>query len=121
MIICIGIDIKIVRQKLSQVLITHHADLSNVFQYSLGSIANELLQVGIITHAVQKSATYDSMIGSFVSLMSFKRTTSDLERHCVKFLKALCKVGGPVADVAYVIQEEWTEAVGNELDLKFEA
>ena len=95
--------------------------MSEVFQYSLGSIANELLQVGIITHEVQRSATYDSMIGSFVSLMSFKRTTFDLEGHCVKFLKALCKVGGPVADVAYVIQDEWMKAVGNELDLKFEA
>ena len=100
---------------------THHADLSEIFQYSLGSIANELLQVGIITHEVQKSATYNSMIGSFVSAMSLKRTTSHLERHCVKFLKALCKVGGPVADAADMIKEEWMEAVGNELDLKFEA
>ena len=98
---------------------THHADLSEVFQYSLGSIANELLQVGIITHEVQKSATYDSIIGSFVSVMSFKRTTSDLEKHCVKFLKALSKVGGPVADVADMIQAEWIEAVESELEFKF--
>ena len=96
---------------------THHADLSEVFQYSLGSIANELLQVGIITHEVQKSATYDSMIGSFVSVMSFKRAMSDLEKHCVKFLKALSKVGGPVADVADMIQEEWIEAIGLEFKI----
>ena len=98
---------------------THHADLSEVFQYSLGSIANELLQVGIITHEVQKSATYDSMIGSFISVMNFLRTTSDLEKHCVKFLKALSKVGGPVALVVNTIQAEWIEALESEIEFKF--
>ena len=98
---------------------THHADLSEVLQYSLGSIANELLQVGIITHEVQKSATYNSMIGSFASAMSLKCTTSDLEKHCVKFLKALSKVGGPVADAADMIQAKWIEAVESELEFKF--
>ena len=98
---------------------THHADLSEVFQYSLGSIANELLQVGIITHEVQKSATYDSMIGSFVSAMILFRTASDLEKHCVNFLKALSKVGGPVALAAdNMIRAEWIEAVESELEFK---
>ena len=120
MIFCIGIvDIKIARRKLKEVLTTRHADLSEVFQYSLGSIANELLQVGIITHEVQKSATYDSMIGCFVSVMTFLPTKFDLERHCVKFLKALSKVGEPVALVARQIQTEWTEAVGSQFNFSF--
>ena len=92
---------------------THHADLSEVFQYSIGSIANELLQVGIITHEVQKSATYDSMIGSFVSAMSLLDTQPELEEYCVTFLKALSKVGGPVAHAARKIQTKWTETLRN--------
>ena len=92
--------------------------LSGVFEHSLGAIANHLLQVGIITREVKKSATYDSMIDTFISAMGLKCTMSDLERHCVKFLKALSNVGGPVADAADVIQEEWIEAVESKLEFK---
>ena len=94
--------------------------MSGVFEHSLGAIANELLQIGIITRAVKKSVTYDKMIETFVSAMGLKCTMSDLEEHCVKFLKALSNVGGPVANAADVIQKEWIEAVESKLEFKFE-
>ena len=59
------------------------------------------------------------MIGSFVSAMILFRTASDLEKHCVNFLKALSKVGGPVALAAdNMIRAEWIEAVESELEFK---
>ena len=39
---------------------------------------------------------------------------SAIEGHCVKFLKALSNIGGPVADAAEMIQEKWREAVRDE-------
>lgn len=86
-----------------------------VFEHSLDAIANELLQVDIITRAVKKSVTYDKMIETFVSAMGLKHTMSELENHCVKLLEALVNVEGPVADAAYVIQKKWNDAVGYEL------
>ena len=98
---------------------THHADLSEVFDYCIHSIAEELFKAGIIAREVQIMKRYESMIGSFVSAMNFKRTMFDLERHCVKFLKALSEVGGPVAAAADMIREEWTEAVGYQFEFLF--
>ena len=96
----VDIDINDAKRKLKEVLTKHQVDLTDTFQYYDHSIANQLLEVGIIAGEVKKSPTYDSMIGSFRSGMSFKSTQSDLEEYCVKFLKALSNVGGPVADAA---------------------
>ena len=87
----IDIDVNNAKRMLKEVLTMHHIDLTDACQYSHTAIANELLQVGIITRDVQKSPTYDSMIGSFLSGMRFRSTQSELEEHCVKFLKALSK------------------------------
>ena len=113
------IDIDGAKRKLKEVLTKHQVDLTEAFQYSCLAIANQLLEVGIITREVQESPTYNTMIGSFRSGMSFKRTLSDIEEHCVKFLKALSNVGGPVADAAVMIQEEWTLAVEGQLQFDY--
>ena len=115
----VDIDIDDAKQKLKEVLTKHQVNLTNAFQYYGHSIANQLLEVGIIAGEVKKSATYDSMIGSFQSGMSFKGTQSDLEDHCMKFLKALSNVGGPVADAAVFIQEKWTLAVEGQLQFDY--
>ena len=93
--------------KLKQVLTNHQVALHDIFQMSIGSISNELLQAGIITRDVQKSPSYDDIIGQFVSGMKFKHTQRDLEEHCKKFITALTNVGGPVKDAALMIQQEW--------------
>ena len=93
--------------------------MTDACQYSHAAIANELLQVGIITRDVQKSPTYDSMIGSFLSGMRFKSTQSELEEHCGKFLIALSNVGGPVAYAAFMIKEEWILAIEGQLQFDY--
>ena len=97
----------------------HQVALTDACQYSLTPMANELLEVGIITRDVQKSPTYDSMIGNFQSGMSVRCTKSELEKHCVKFLQALSNVGGPVADAAFMIKDEWTLAVEGQLQFDY--
>ena len=59
------------------------------------------------------------MIGSFTSGMSLFYTYSELEKHCIKFLKALSNVGGPVNEAAYMIQKDWTKASYNVLLFEF--
>ena len=115
----IDIDDKETKRKLKGVLTKHHADLSNACQHSHTTIADELLQVGIITDHVQTSPTYDSMIGNFQSGMRLRSTQSELEEYCGKFLEALSNVGGPVADAADKLQEEWTLAVEGQLQFEY--
>uniref|UniRef100_A0A1X7UE68 Uncharacterized protein n=1 Tax=Amphimedon queenslandica TaxID=400682 RepID=A0A1X7UE68_AMPQE len=62
-----GIDSKTMKKTIKQVLTQHQVDLNDVFDLSLKSISNELLQVGIIPQDVHKSPTYDKIIGSFLS------------------------------------------------------
>ena len=59
------------------------------------------------------------MIGSFESAMNFIDIESELQEHCVKFLKALSNVGGPVLLAACKIQTEWTKAVGTQFNFSF--
>lgn len=109
-------------RKLKEVLIANQVDLNNIFQYSIGTISDQLVSYDIITIDVKRSPSYNAIIDSFIFGMRFKRTRSDLEKHCVNFLKALKSVGGPVEDAAAMIQEEWsqsTQAIGIELALDY--
>ena len=98
-------------KNIKQVLTKNQVDLNEVFQLSLDNIANELLQVGIITKPVQVEPTYDKIIGCFLAGLNFIRKQSDLEGQCNKFLTALSNVGGPVALASTMIQEEWEQAM----------
>ena len=95
--------------KLKQVLTDRHVALHDIFQMSIGSISNELLQAGIISHDVLKSPSYNTIIDQFVGGMNFIGTQRDLEEHCKKFITALTNVGGPVKAAALMIQQEWIE------------
>ena len=76
---------------------------------SIGSISDELFQADIITRDVQRSPSYDTIIGQFMVGMDIKRTQKDLEEHCNKFITALTNVGGPVKAAALMIQQEWSK------------
>ena len=115
----IDIDVNSATKKLKEVLTKHRVRLTNAFQFSHTAIANELLQVHIITPDVQMSPTYDSMIGNFQSGMSLRCTKSELEEDCVKFLQALSNVGGPVAGAAVMLKEEWALAVEGQLQFDY--
>ena len=102
-----GNELNAVKKKLKDVFIDNQVPLKRVFQLSLSSISHELYQVRIITQAVHKSPTYDGIIGSFISGISFIDSLSQLEERCNKFLSALSNVGGPVARAANKLREEW--------------
>ena len=96
-----------IKQKLEDVFIDNQVSLKRAFQLSLRSVSDELYQARIITQDIHKSPTYDDIIGSFISGISFINNLSQLEERCDKFLSALSNVGGPVADAADMLREEW--------------
>ena len=107
------IDIRTIERRLGDVLRRRQVALNNIFDLSIGSIANELYQVGIITQDVHRSPTYDTIIRCFLASISIIGTQSEIENKCGKFLTALSNVGGPVADVADILRKEWEQAMNN--------
>ena len=83
--------------------------LREAFRFSLSSISNQLLQVGIISKSVHESPTYDNIIGSFLAGLTFIRKQSDLKKECDTFLSALSNIGGPVARAADMLRDEWEQ------------
>ena len=58
----------------------NHAKLSRLFKSSMKTVADELLEAGIITHDVQTNLTRPVMIFSYLVLYSFcnqRRTSRD--------------------------------------------
>uniref|UniRef100_A0A1X7T8Y9 Uncharacterized protein n=1 Tax=Amphimedon queenslandica TaxID=400682 RepID=A0A1X7T8Y9_AMPQE len=108
-----GQDIETIKKKLGDVLQSRQVAFNNIFDLSMGSIANEFYQVGIITQDVHRSPTYDTIIRYFLASISIIGTQSEIEKECGKFLTALCNVGGPVARAADVLKEDWEQAMKN--------
>ena len=104
---CVGLDA--IKQNLEDVLMNNQVDLKEAFDLSLSNVADELLQVGIISKSVHKSPTYDNMIGSFVAGLKFIQKPSDLKKECDTFLSALSNIGGPVARAAGMLRDEWDQ------------
>ena len=85
--------------------------MKEAFCFSLGSISDQLLQAGIITQDIHRSPSYDDIIGSFLSGLTFIRKQSDLKKECDTFLSALSNIGGPVARTADMLRDEWDQVM----------
>ena len=106
---------KSVIAELKKVLNSMQADLHDIFQMSIDSISNQLVQVDIITSDVQKSPSYDAIISQFVGGMKFISTQEELEDYCKVFITALANVGGPLRRAAQMLQQDWIEIVKKQL------
>ena len=110
-----------VKRELDNVLRENQVKLCAIFtetEETLKEIARELNAVNIIGKPVLRSPKYDAMIGSFVNGINLKEDISDIEEHCVKFLKSLSNVEGPVADASGLIKKKWKEAVKDKCGLE---
>ena len=116
---CLGANIDLIKKNLHQVLHDNQVVLSEIFDVTpetLTEIARELSQVNIITNAAQKKPTYDAIVEMFRAGLKLKKSLSDIEGRCVKFLTALSNVGGPVADAADMLRDEWTASISEITD-----
>ena len=78
----------------------------------MNSISDQLLQAGIITQDIHRSSpSYDDIIDSFLSGLTFIRKQSDLKKECDTFLSALSNIGGPVARAAGMLRDEWDQVM----------
>ena len=106
-----SVDLNGIKRNIKGVLVQNQVDLKEAFDLSLSNVADELVQVGIISKSVHKSPTYDNIIGSFLAGLTFIRKQSDLKKECDTFLSALSNIGGPVARAAGMLRDEWDQVM----------
>ena len=77
-----------------------------------------MLQAGFITQAVQKVASFDAIISSFINAMAFMEEVEDIKKHCIKFLIVFYDMGGPFILAGNTIKKCIQETANNQLKLQ---
>ena len=96
----------------------NHAKLSRLFKNSLQTVAEELLQAGIITREVETDPTSGTIISCFLSGFAFKDELEEIEEYCVRFFNAFYEIRGPYVDAANKIKKSIQESVSDKLGIQ---
>ena len=96
----------------------NHAKLCQLFQGSLKTVADELLQAGIIPRHVQIDPTNDMIINCFLTGFAFKDKLEEIEEHCGRFFGVFYEIGGQFVDAANKIKRSIQEMVRDELGVQ---
>ena len=97
----------------------NHAKLSQLFKTgSLKTLADELLEAGIITRDVQIDPTGDTIINCFLSGFVFKDELEEIEEYCSRFFNAFYEIRGPYVDAANKIKKSMQKAVREKLGVQ---
>ena len=97
----------------------NHAKLSRLFKTgSLKTVADEILEAGIITRDVQKNPTSDNIINCFLSGFVFKDGLKEIDEYRTKFFDAFYEICGPYVDAANKIKRSIQESVRDKLGIQ---
>ena len=90
----------------------NHAKLCRLFKTgSLKTLADELLEAGVITRDVQTNPTSDTIINCFLSGFVFKDELDEIEEYCVKFFNTFYEIRGPYIDAANKIKKSIQDTI----------
>ena len=113
------VDIIQVVKCIELVMEKNHAKLTRLFKTgSLKTVADELLEAGIITRDVQTNPTSDNIINCFLSGFVFKDELEEIEEYCTKFFNAFYEIRGPYVDAANKIRKSIQESVRDKLGIQ---
>ena len=79
------------------------------------TVADELLEAGIITCDVQTNPTSDNIINCFLSGFVFKDDLDEIEEYCTKIFNAFYEIRGPYVDAANKIKKSIQQSVRDKL------
>jgi hypothetical protein len=108
------------KQIIKRVLVECFADLNNIPNSNLTSLAFELFALGVISDTIKDSPTIDSIMKEFNATINFKNDVSTIQNHCIKLLKAFSSVGGSCKAAADALRDKLKVAVNTELNINFE-
>ena len=97
----------------------NHAKLTRLLKTgSLKTVADELLEAGIVTRDVQTNPTSDNIINCFLSGFVFKDELEEIEEYCMKFFNAFYEIRGPYVDAANKMKKSIQESVRDKLGIQ---
>ena len=97
----------------------NHAKLCRLFKTgSLKTLADELLEAGVITRDVQTNPTSDTVINCFLSGFVFKDELDEIEEYCEKFFDAFYEIRGPYIDAANKIKKSIQDTIIDKLGVQ---
>ena len=109
-------ELKRLRKCLKKTLVSCHATLGNLLKSSIGPLADQMYQAGLITDAQQD---YISIVNAFKAHMDLMPTQIELEECCCKFLNALEQVGVPTEKAAKELEKSWIGNAKSEVGVDF--
>ena len=100
---------------IKSVMVGYHTSLCSLWQDSVKTVADHLLEARIVTYDVQRNPTSDKILNSFFSGFAFLSELQQIEEYCVRFFNAFYAIGGPFIDAADKIKKAIIDRVGNKL------
>ena len=113
------IDVKKLKEAIGRVLVSYHADLTDLSEISLPTLANQLYAAHLISNEMKNHPSIGVFIDEFKASLKFLKEVSPVKDQCKKFLKAFIAVGGSYATAANALRKDWIETVNNELNVSF--
>ena len=104
------------RRLIEGALTKRHAQLIDSSRRCLPSLASKMFAASLISNEVQRSPSFNGIIDEFKAGMSYITEQSELEDHCIKFLRACTDERGAIAKAARTLQKDWKES-GMELNV----
>lgn len=104
------VDINKLKRVIKEVLKSNYANLQQLPQTAVPSLASHLYTNGCISSTVRDKPSIHAFIEEFESTLSFLKEESKIKDHCEKFLKAFRDVGGTCAKAAEVMHTSWDKA-----------
>ena len=104
------------RHLVIDVLTKRDAQLCDSSRTCLPALASKMFPAGLVNDEDQQSPSFNGIINEFKSGMIFIMEQSELEDHCIKFLRACIEIRGSIAMAARALQKDWKE-VGMELNI----
>ena len=104
---------------INDVLVSHYADLTSLPMEAVPDLANRLFTLRLINNAVRGNPSIEKFIDEFKASLNFQRKLPQVQEHCQKFLRSFIAVSGSFAYAAIALQQDWIEAIRNELGFDF--
>ena len=107
MITCFLIELIKLIQKTLQV---HRQLLSQVLNFSLDTLAGDMLSHDLISESTKNSSTYDAIMNDIITRMNEQNNAAQLEEFCQLLLTCISKQNGASSqEVAKMLSKQWQE------------
>ena len=110
-----SVDIKAVVSCIKEEIHKKSAALKNLFDTSIKAVSANMSVAGLISHAVMKNPSYESIIADVNHHLMFVESLPQILEHCEKFFRALLNLGGPFVRAQKLLQKNIAQSIQEKL------